>query len=143
PAAPAPVQEPAPVTATEATDHDFPKNDAMRAHVKARLAAGAIVTHVKVGIDPKCAFKGVRAFLVIKNLAKAGNILHTQPSGKELEAGEFDLTFDAWLEGETATDEIERACERVMEIAGADATRLTAPAGTGVPDAPHAPSAPV
>ena len=107
----------------------FPKNDATRAHVQGRLAAGATVTHIKIGIDPKCAFKGVRAFLVIKNLEKAGAILCTQPAGKDLEAGNFDLTFDAWVEGEKAEDELALICTKVMEIAGADATRLARPAG--------------
>src|SRR5581483_6952518 len=96
PAVAEPVAAPPQAAATPSTE-GFPKNEALRAHVVGRLNAGATVAHIKVGIDPRCAFKGVRAFLVVKNLAKAGTILATQPAGKDLEAGNFDLTFDAWV----------------------------------------------
>jgi two-component system chemotaxis sensor kinase CheA len=128
PAAPVPA---APAATAGAAMENLPKNEALRAHVLARLAAGAPVTHIKVGVDPRCAFKGVRAFLVVKNLAKAGALLATQPAGKDLEAGNFDLTFDAWVETELGEDELVENCTRVMEIAGADATSLSAPPAPG------------
>lgn len=127
--APAAAPQPTPQAQAQRSLEGFPKNEAMQSHVQGRLDAGATVTHLKVGIDPKCAFKGVRAFLVVKNLEKSGSILCTQPAGKELEAGNFDLTFDVWVEGEAQEEELARTCTKVMEIAGADATRMAKPAG--------------
>jgi two-component system chemotaxis sensor kinase CheA len=114
-------------TGSVAAEH-LPKLDSLRSLVEGRLASGAPVLHVKVGVDPRCAFKGVRAFLVRKNLEKVGTLLGTLPAGKQLEAGDFDLTFDVWLESDRPDDEILLLCTKVMEIAGADVERLENPA---------------
>ena len=105
----------------------FPPNDAMRSHVTARLAATDIA-HIRIDIDPKCAFKGVRAFLVVKNLERLGSVLHTHPGAKDLEQGNFDLSFDVWLESAAPDTELVAAATKVMEIAGAKAAHLPRPA---------------
>jgi two-component system chemotaxis sensor kinase CheA len=90
--------------------------------------AGARVFHLKVRIDPKCAFKGVRAFLVLKNLEKAGGVLHSVPGAKDLEEGKFDFVFDAWVESELSEEELKAACMKVMEIVDAEVAKLPMPA---------------
>ena len=115
----------------------WPPLEAAKAHVMARQQAGGSVTHLRVHIDPQCAFKGVRAFLVLKNLEKACSVLHTAPAAKELEEGNFDFVFDAWVGSSLSEAELKALCQRVLEIAGVEAAKLPY---THVPAAAAAPA---
>ncbi len=131
-------QGPSPAAPPAGDFPGFPPNPAMRSHVASRLAAGATVTHLKVSIDPKCAFKGVRAFLVVKSLAASGVVLHTLPEAKELEEGKFDPGFEAWVESGLSEDDLRHICTKVMEVASAEAARLKPLPPSAVPALPPA-----
>lgn len=48
---------------------------------------------VKINVDPGCLMKGVRAFMVIKNLENLGEIIKSQPHVQDLEDEKFENDF--------------------------------------------------
>lgn len=139
-AAPAPKAEPAapPAVADGPAGGILPADEEGRQAVARFLADGATVLRLRVQLEPTCAFKGVRALLVRKALEKLGVVVATQPAGKALEEGAFDLEFDLWLATGAGAEEAEQAALRVIEVRSAQSATVTAGAFQAPPPVPSA-----
>lgn len=82
------------IAPAECNDEIFVFNDYDITVMKEALSNGFSIQQFKIGIDPDCMMKAVRAFMVFKTLEEEGEILKTNPSAQELDEGKFDGEFD-------------------------------------------------
>ncbi|WP_046497633.1 chemotaxis protein CheA [Syntrophomonas zehnderi] len=78
-------------------DNVFSFNEYDITVMKEALSNGYSILHFKIGIDPDCMMKAVRAFMVFKTLEEDGEIIKTNPSAQDLDEGKFDKEFDLVL----------------------------------------------
>lgn len=109
---------------------------------------GFAILHLYVELDPSCAFKDVRAFMVLRNLNEVGEIVQSIPPPEEIEKGHFPNHFHLLVVTEKGIDLVRESILKISEIAGVgvESFRLedarTRPAVVPVPD-PNPPIAPV
>jgi two-component system chemotaxis sensor kinase CheA len=77
---------------------------------------GFSVFRVAVEIDPACAFKEVRAFMVLRNINQLGEVVRSEPSPEDIEAGRFGKGFQLVVVTEKTDKEIEKALNGISEI---------------------------
>ena len=75
---------------------------------------------IKVTIAKGCAFKSVRAFMVVRNLSEKGEIIKSSPSSKDIEEGNFDSSFYMGYITDAGADEIEKILYKIAEIERVD-----------------------
>ncbi len=119
-----------PPRATTASAPGLPSDKAGQDNVLACLAQGKRVTRLEVTLDPACTFKGVRAFLALKNLRAAGDVLASNPEGKQLEEGKFDQGFSIWISADRDPEELRGLCLKVTEVASVSAQEMGVSAPT-------------
>lgn len=69
-----------------------------------------------IEISPNCVMKGVRAFMVFRNLEEIGEIIKSIPTSQELEDEKFDNQFTVFLLTKKTENEIKKALEQISEI---------------------------
>ncbi len=78
---------------------------------------GFSVFKVMVELDPICAFKEVRAFMILRNINELGEVVKTQPSPEDVEKGRFQKGFTLLVVTEKDAGTIERSLMSVGEVA--------------------------
>ena len=71
---------------------------------------------IRVLLDRACEFRGVRGFLVLKNLEEIGEIIETVPSREDIEDGRFEYEFRVLLSTEDDEEAIKDALSVIAEI---------------------------
>ena len=71
---------------------------------------------IRVLLDRACEFRGVRGFLVLKNLEEIGEIIETVPSREDIEDGRFEYEFRILLSTEDGEEAIKDALSAIAEI---------------------------
>jgi two-component system chemotaxis sensor kinase CheA len=100
------------------------------------LALGEMGCTLSVLVDPHCAFKGVRGFMVVRNLEKLGRLLACRPGYPQVEAGAFGAGFEVDLASSAPVEALRKACLKVLEVSDVEARPLAAPAALA-PAAPE------
>jgi two-component system chemotaxis sensor kinase CheA len=90
--------------------------------------AGTPLRTLKVTIDRSCTFRGVRAFMAVRQMEKMGKIVMCRPGMKQLETGSFDYVFEIDLASHESVDALRKACLKVMEVADCEVRETAAPA---------------
>lgn len=86
------------------------------------VASGARAYAVEVAIDPTSAFKGPRAYAVLKALETVGQIVGTWPSREALEQERFEDRFVVALVSDQPPQAVQTAALNVVEVRSADVT---------------------
>jgi two-component system chemotaxis sensor kinase CheA len=79
-------------------------------------SGGFSVLLVSVELDPGCAFKEVRAFMVLRNINALGEVLRSEPSPKEIEAGRFGKGFHLVVVTDKSVSDIEKSLSGISEV---------------------------
>lgn len=90
-------------------------------------AQGYHVWQVRVILSEDCLMKGVRAFLVFKNLEESGEIIKAIPPVEEIEAEKFGDTFELFLVTKEDAQGIQDRLNKVSEIAAVEVLPVTLP----------------
>ncbi len=85
--------------------------------VQEMLAAGEAAVDVLVTLSEGCVMKGVRATLVIAELAGLGRVLKTVPARSEIEAERFERKFRVVLASEIEPEAIVQRVQAQAEVA--------------------------
>lgn len=94
---------------------------------------GFSLYQLDVELDAQCAFKEVRAFMILRNLHALGEIIKTIPSPEDIEAGRFSRGFRlAVLTRQTAA-QLQSAAHSVSEVTKAAVQALRFPEETPAP----------
>ncbi len=103
-------------------------------------SSGFNVLQVEVELDPACAFKEVRAFMVLRNVNALGEILRSQPSPEDIEAGRYGRGFHLVVVTDRPPSEFEKSLGGISEVAAirVEPYREPAPppAGSRPPESP-------
>ena len=73
------------------------------------ISKGHHVWEIHINISPECVMKGVRAFMVFRNLENMGDIIKAVPSAQDIEDEKFDHDFVLFLVTQKEQKEIEAA----------------------------------
>jgi two-component system chemotaxis sensor kinase CheA len=106
------------------------------------LAPGETGYTLAVRVDPGCAFKGVRGFMVVRNLEKLGRLLACRPGYPQVEAGAFQQGFELDLATQAPLENLRKACLKVLEISDVEARPLVLAAAAPVAALPPVPAMP-
>ncbi len=80
------------------------------------LSDGKKLFILNIWISKNCLLKSARAFLIMKNLDKNGEIVKTIPETKDIEDERFNDNFEIWLLSEKEKDQILASIEKITEI---------------------------
>ncbi len=83
---------------------------------------------IKVKLKDDCVFKSVRAFMVLKNLGKIGEIVGTVPEARDIEDEKFDRSFTVFLTTKENEENIGKAVKAVSEVDSVDILTVGRPA---------------
>lgn len=100
----------------EENNPDFTFNDYDITVLKEASSKGFKIFYIKVGIDPSCLMKSVRAFMVFKVLEEDGEIIKSNPSAQELDEGKFDESFEVFLITSADKERIIKNINNISEI---------------------------
>jgi two-component system, chemotaxis family, sensor kinase CheA len=81
------------------------------------------VLRIKVTLSKDCAMKEARAFLVITNLKRFGEIISLQPSIEDLKAGNFGSSFTAIFSGKEEAGIVRQELMNISEVDEVDITQ--------------------
>jgi len=91
-----------------------------------KAEAESYITYgVRVKVEPTCAFKGVRAFMVYKALSEHGEIIASFPDPQALQEGEFDLEFLLLVLSQRKQELLQRSLKNIAEIESFDLEQLS------------------
>jgi len=82
---------------------------------------------IKVKLKDDCVFKSIRAFMVLKNLGKIGEIVNTAPEASGIEDEKFDQSFTIFFATKEKEEKIRKAVESVAEIDSVDILTVSRP----------------
>ncbi|MCW7078460.1 MAG: chemotaxis protein CheA [Canidatus Methanoxibalbensis ujae] len=74
------------------------------------------IYNITVFLSEDCAYKGVRGYLVLKNLSEIGKIIETEPSIDDIENERFDNSFTVTLSTSLGEHEIRRSVHAVSDV---------------------------
>ncbi len=74
------------------------------------------IYNITVFLSEDCAYKGVRGYLVLKNLSEIGKIIETNPSIDDIENERFDNSFTVTLSTSLGEHEIRRSVHAVSDV---------------------------
>ncbi|MCK9594513.1 MAG: chemotaxis protein CheA [Candidatus Omnitrophica bacterium] len=74
------------------------------------------VFNVRINLSKDCALKEARAFLVITNLKRFGEIISTQPSIEDLKAGNFEYSFTAMFSSKEDSGIVRQELMNISEV---------------------------
>lgn len=72
--------------------------------------------YMGVRVSEDCQLKGARAFLVINNLEKQGEIISTLPDAQRLENGDYENIFELIILSKISAEELKAVIEGIPEI---------------------------
>jgi len=96
--------------------------------IKAAQANGMNILKITVHLSKQCAFKAVRAFMVMRNLSEKGEAVKTIPSAKEIEDGKIDDSFTIYMVTGLTAQEAHAIIMKVSEVENCEAVEIAAPA---------------
>lgn len=85
-------------------------------------------TQIKITLKEDCIFKSVRAFIVLKNLGKFGEIVNTAPKVRDIEDEKFDQSFTVFFATKENEEMIKKVIESVSEVDSVDISSVSRPA---------------
>lgn len=110
-------------------------NDAEESIVSESEVNGYQTYLVKVGIDPACAMKGARSFLVLETLQQTGEIIKSIPVVDDLKKGFYDTEFSIVLLTNEDAGQIRNQVFSIAEISSVQVNQLQLQtASAGQPD---------
>ncbi|MBC7087522.1 MAG: chemotaxis protein CheA [Tissierellales bacterium] len=95
---------------------DFTLSDTDYNVIKSAYERGYNAYAIDVTVDDGCVLKGPRAYLVINNLEKIGDVIYTYPDAQSLENGEYNKTFRLILLTKETIEDIKEKIENISEI---------------------------
>lgn len=95
---------------------DFTLSDTDDNVIKSAYERGYNAYAIDVTVDDGCVLKGPRAYLVINNLEKTGDVIYTYPDAQSLENGEYNKTFRLILLTKETIEDIKEKIENISEI---------------------------
>lgn len=96
---------------------------------------GQYAYQIKVSIDQGCVMKGVRAFIVFRNLESIGEIIKVVPPVQDLEDEKFDRDFVVILITNLSPEQVRENIESISEVKTEYIQDITPGyKGTGVPE---------
>lgn len=102
---------------TQDENHDLIEmNEYEKNIIKNGSERGFKVWQIKIHVDHGCLMKGVRAFMVIKNLENLGEIIKSQPHVQDLEDEKFENDFIVLLISENPEQEIIKNLNNIAEV---------------------------
>lgn len=104
------------ITKKESELEEFILSDTDENVIKSAYEKGYNAFVIDVTVDDGCLLKGPRAYLVINNLEKTGDVIYTYPDAQSLENGEYDKTFRLILLTKEDIEEIKAKIENISEI---------------------------
>ncbi len=84
--------------------------------INAALEKGYQAYELKIYIDEQCLMKGVRAFMVFRNLEALGEIIASRPSVQDIEDEKFENNISLVLITRHEKEEISRQLDSISEI---------------------------
>ncbi len=72
--------------------------------------------NIIIKVSEDCQLKGARAYLVVNRLESSGEIIHSDPSPEQLEAGDFDIKFKLIYLSKLDKDTIFEKIDGIAEI---------------------------
>ena len=135
-----PVQTPSSiVTAAPAVEAPLPEarfqfDDREREVLTQARTGGFSVFRVSVSMDPTCAFKEVRAFMVLRNVNALGEVVRSEPSPEDIEAGRYGQGFHLVVVTDKPAGDLQKSLAGISEITSVQVEPYrelpTAPPGT-------------
>ncbi len=122
-------EQPEPPAALEINGYD-------QVVIEEAFKRGFKVLLLEVEIDPDCAMKSVRSFMVFKALETEGEITKAVPPVQDLEEGKFDSSFSLLLISQMDNEEVLRRVNGISEVRVSslkEITRLDLETGPAVP----------
>ncbi|HEY5039990.1 MAG TPA: hypothetical protein VIJ93_13050, partial [bacterium] len=103
-----------------ATDRDPPLvfSDSEKEILSQARMNGFSVFKVMVELSVECAFKEVRAFMILKNVNELSEIVKSNPAPNEIEKGLFDRRFFLVVITDSPADKLQQALSNVSEVSG-------------------------
>ena len=80
---------------------------------------------ITVTIAKTCAFKSVRAFMVVRNLGEKGEIIKSIPAAKDIEEGNFDNVIKFGFISAVNAGDIEKILMKISEIEKAEVYEIS------------------
>jgi two-component system chemotaxis sensor kinase CheA len=77
---------------------------------------GFSVLKVSVELEPDCAFKEVRAFMVLRNINEVGEIVKSHPSPEDIEKGNFPNQFHLVVVTDRPIEKLKDTLSKVSEV---------------------------
>ncbi|WDF04071.1 MULTISPECIES: chemotaxis protein CheA [Shouchella] len=93
--------------------------------IEQAVQEGISVKTITVSVDEQAMLKGVRAYMVISEISKLGEILYTNPYTEALEEGLFEKTFQVVAATGVETNEIVQSVGSLTEITHVDVKDFT------------------
>jgi two-component system chemotaxis sensor kinase CheA len=91
-------------------------------------SGGFSAFQVTVEFHPDCAFKEVRAFMVLRNINENGEVLRSDPSPEDIEAGRFGKGFRLVVVTDKTASDLESSLRGISEVTLAEVVPYQAPA---------------
>lgn len=82
------------------------------------VAEGATLWHISVTLKSDCLLKGARAFMVLRELARLGEVIKSNPEAKDLEDEKFQDVFLVSLVSKELEDTIANMVRQITDVAG-------------------------
>lgn len=109
-------------------------------------SGGLSVLRVAVELDEACAFKEVRSFMVLRNVNALGEVVRSEPSPEEIEAGRFGKGFHLLVVTDKTAADFEKSLMGISEITAVRVTPYhvedSSSSSSALPVPPAVPSAP-
>lgn len=77
---------------------------------------GFKIYEIKIYVSHSCAFKNVRAFMIVRNLSEKGEIINSIPSSKDIEEGNFEKVIQFGFISNAEVADIEKTIMKIAEI---------------------------
>lgn len=91
-------------------------NDTELESVKEAKNKGFNVFKVKITLSKDCVMKEARAYLVLTNLKKMGEIMKSTPSADDLKEGKFDLSFTVIIATKESKETVRQELFTISEV---------------------------
>lgn len=95
---------------------EFKLSDTDENVIKSAYEKGYNAFVIDITVDDGCLLKGPRAYLVINNLEKIGDVIYTNPDAQSIENGEYDKKFRLILLTKENIEDIKEKIENISEI---------------------------
>lgn len=108
--------EPAEDLNTPDENASFSFNEYDMTIMKEAISRDFKVYYIRVGIEPECLMKSVRAFMVFKALEEEGEIIKSDPSAQDLDEGKFEDSFELVYVSMLGQEEVASRVDHISEV---------------------------